>query len=51
MNYTITEADLLKDRADILAIWKRNFTSVPEGQYSWIYGGNPDRLAAAWLLT
>jgi len=49
MNYLITSADLIKDRAKILALWKRNFPDLPEERYSWIYQNNPSGPAICWL--
>lgn len=41
MNYTITRADIKRDKDQIIALWKRNFTDIPEERYEWIYENNP----------
>jgi malonyl CoA-acyl carrier protein transacylase len=39
--YTIIPANLLENKQDIIALWKRNFQSVKEERYVWIYENNP----------
>jgi hypothetical protein len=41
MPYSITPADLDRDKQEILALWKRNFPNIPEERYDWIYKNNP----------
>jgi len=50
MSYSITSADLNRDKQDILALWKRNFPNIPEARYDWIYKNNPAGPAFCWLL-
>lgn len=47
--YSISMADLKKNKEDILALWERNFTQVPENRYPWIYEENPAGPAACWI--
>ena len=50
MPYSITPADLDRDKQEILALWKRNFPNIPEERYDWIYKNNPAGPASCWLL-
>ena len=50
MNYTVVEADLEKNRADILAVWERNLNAASEARYSWMYETQPGSAASAWLV-
>ena len=49
MTYSITAADLERDKQAILRIWKGNFPDVPEQRYSWMYENNPYGRAVCWL--
>lgn len=49
MTYSITAADLERDKEAILRIWKGNFPDVPEQRYSWMYENNPYGRAVCWL--
>jgi hypothetical protein len=49
MRYIITKADLIKDKDNIIALWKRVFPSVPKERYHWIYESNPSGPATCWL--
>jgi hypothetical protein len=50
MNYTVVQADLDKNREDILAVWRRNFNMASEARYSWIYESNSGGTASAWMV-
>ena len=39
--YTIIPANALESKQDIMGLWKRNFQSVIEERYPWIYEENP----------
>jgi amino acid adenylation domain-containing protein len=39
--YTIIPGNLLENKQDIIGLWKRNFESIPEERYPWIYEENP----------
>lgn len=50
MSYLVTKADLDKNKADILALWDRNFSNSLQERYAWIYERNPFGLASCWLV-
>jgi hypothetical protein len=47
MVYSISQADLTRDRAAILGLWRRNFPGSPEHRFAWLYESGQ---ASAWLL-
>jgi hypothetical protein len=49
MSYTITQANMNKDRSDIIGLLKNVFSEAPEERLSWIYQNNPQGAAACWL--
>ena len=49
--YAVVEADLEKNRDEILAIWKRNLSTAHESRYSWMYEKNQTGGAvSAWMV-
>lgn len=52
MAYKVVEADLSKDKEEIINLWRRNFpgSSRPEKRFDWIFGQNPYGPAKCWLL-
>lgn len=50
ISYSIINADLGKDRESIIDLWRRNFESVPDGRYEWIYNNNPYGQPVCFLL-
>ncbi|MFQ6609142.1 MAG: hypothetical protein ACE5EE_11545 [Fidelibacterota bacterium] len=51
MTYTIHEADIEKDKGEIISFWKKNRGSHLDDKYRWIYEGNPCGKASVWILT
>jgi len=56
MKYLVLEADLKKNRADILALWARNLLPLEdshrsdEDRFKWYYENNPYGSGTCWLL-
>lgn len=50
MEFRITEADLAKEKKDILAFWRENFPNWPEKKFPWFYQGNPYRPAVCCTI-
>jgi GNAT superfamily N-acetyltransferase len=50
MMYTIVEADNRDYRDTLISLWKRNFESVGEGRYQWLYEGNPLGMPSCFFL-
>jgi len=48
MNYSVTRADLERNRDEIVLLWKRNFPDLPPERYDWIYQKNPDGKTLTW---
>ena len=48
MNYSVTSADLDRDKDDILLLLKKNFPDIPPERYDSIYQKNPDGKALSW---
>lgn len=48
MNYSVTRADLERNRDDIILLWKRNFPDLPRKRYDWIHQKNPHGKALSW---
>lgn len=47
--YRIIEADLEKDRREIISIWKRNLFPLSEDRYAWIYANPLGSRSEGWL--
>jgi hypothetical protein len=48
MSYTVAPASLPRDRRDLLALWARNYSDVPESRYDWLHGQHAT--TRSWLL-
>ena len=49
-HYKVVEADLVKDRSDIIALWGRNLSGPYEARYEWMYRDNSHIPSMTWLL-
>ncbi len=50
MSYQIVQADLVVDKAKILAFWSDNHPKSLVEKYTWMYENNPFGRAQVWLL-
>jgi len=50
MSYSISQANLEKDRSEIDSLWRKNFNSSIRKRFSWIYENNPSGPATCLLL-
>ena len=52
MSYTIIEADIVKNKSDLINLWKRNYPHLiqPEKRFNWMYEENPYGPPTCFLL-
>lgn len=50
MSYSVSRADLTKDRESLLKFWQEQSGRSLDNKFNWAYTGNPDGKAHVWFL-